>query len=213
MKHAKGLVFKQKHLALRNAWEVYSNHPERATPATVAEQIGYRTTLREFIRFVEDDSLKINDITPEITDKFAKHLRLRSQALIMELIAVFFKRYNIELPDKFEKDLKRFESVIGLIEKSPGHKWKIQDLARKTGLKRVQFSTRFKRVFSMPHAKLIMRKRLEHARYLLLNSNRTLEDIANELGFSDAFHFSKSFKSGIGLSPKEFRARRILSQP
>ena len=75
VKHAKGLVFKQKHLALRNAWEVYSNHPERATPATVAEQIGYRTTLREFIRFVEDDSLRINDITPEIADKFAQNLR------------------------------------------------------------------------------------------------------------------------------------------
>jgi integrase len=75
VKHAKGLVIKQKNLALRNAWEVYSKHPDRATPATVAEQIGYRTTLREFIRFAKDDSLLINDISPETADEFAKHLR------------------------------------------------------------------------------------------------------------------------------------------
>lgn len=138
---------------------------------------------------------------------------LWSQALIMELIAFFFQRYNIELPGKFEKDLKRFESVIALIEKSPGHKWKIPVLARETGLGRVRFSTEFKRVFAMSPAKFIMSKRLEQARYLILNSNRTLEDIADDLGFSDAFHLSKSFKSGIGISPKEFRTQHKTILP
>ena len=75
VKHAKGLVSKQKQLALKDAWEIYSQHPERATPATVAEQIGYRTSFNELITFVDDDNAKINDITPEITDKFAQHLR------------------------------------------------------------------------------------------------------------------------------------------
>lgn len=138
---------------------------------------------------------------------------LKKQALIMELISVSFQRYNIELPERFEKDLKRFEPVVGLIQKIPGKKWNVPELARRSELGRVQFSTEFKRVFGMPPAKFIMRKRLEHARYLLLNSNRTLADIAEELGFSDAFHFSKSFKSGIGLSPKEFRAHRCFDQP
>jgi integrase len=75
VKHARGLIKLKKSLPLANAWEVYSNHPDRATPATVAEQIAYRTTLTEFINFVGDDSLQINKITPEITDKFAQYLR------------------------------------------------------------------------------------------------------------------------------------------
>jgi len=75
VKHAKGMTSKQKQLALQDAWEVYIEHPDRATPATVAEQIGYRTSFKEFISFLKDDSLKINDITPQITDKFAQHLR------------------------------------------------------------------------------------------------------------------------------------------
>ena len=75
VKHAKGLASKQKQLLLKDAWEIYSQHPERATPATVAEQIGYRTSFKELITFVNDDNAKISDITPEVTDKFAQHLR------------------------------------------------------------------------------------------------------------------------------------------
>lgn len=75
VKHAKNLARKRKQLALKDAWGVYSNHPERATPATVAEQIAYRSSFKQFVDFVNDDNLTINDITPEITDKFARHLR------------------------------------------------------------------------------------------------------------------------------------------
>ena len=160
-----------------------------------------------------DDSLveKLKLLSQEDVETVADDLR--SQALITEIIAIVFQRYNIELPEQFEKDLKRFEAVIQLIENSPRRKWRIPELARQVGLGQVQFSKEFKRVFGIPPAKFIMSKRLEHARYMLLNSNRTLEDIADSLGFSDAFHFSKSFKAGIGLSPKEFRIRRSLNQP
>jgi len=75
VKHAKGMVSKQKQLKLQNIWETYSNHPERATPATVAEQLAYKATLNEFIAFVKNDNSVVNDITPEITDKYANSMR------------------------------------------------------------------------------------------------------------------------------------------
>jgi AraC-like DNA-binding protein len=131
----------------------------------------------------------------------------------MEIIASFFKRYDIKLPERFKKDIRRFEAIASLVEDSPGNKWSIQELAAKSGFGRVRFSTEFKRVFGVPPAKFIMRKRLERARYLLLATGRTLEDIAEELGFSDAFHLSKSFKADTGLSPKEFRKSRHINQP
>jgi len=74
VKLAKGMVSKQKQLELQNIWETYSNHPERATPATVAEQIAYKATLNEFLDFVGDYKF-VNDITPEITDKYANSMR------------------------------------------------------------------------------------------------------------------------------------------
>ena len=75
IKHAKGMVSKQKQLKLQDIWETYSNHPERATPATVAEQLAYKATLNEFINFVKNDNSVVNDITPKITDKYANSMR------------------------------------------------------------------------------------------------------------------------------------------
>jgi integrase len=75
VKQARGLAARKKSLLLANIWEVYSKHPERATPATVHEQNSYRSTLNEFLGFVDNDSLEIADITPEIVDSFAHYLR------------------------------------------------------------------------------------------------------------------------------------------
>ena len=75
VKYAKGLASKQKTLRICDAWDIYSKHPERATPATVSEQNAYKSTFQEFQIFLKDDSTSIHDITPEIADKYAQYLR------------------------------------------------------------------------------------------------------------------------------------------
>ena len=50
--------------------------------------------------------------------------------------------------------------------------------------------------------------RIEKAKYLLCASNFTLDCIAEELGFSDARHFSHLFKKIEGISPGAFRQKR-----
>jgi integrase len=73
--HARGLIAKRRNLDLRSVWDVYSQHPDRAIPATIHEQKSYESTLDEFIAFIGDESKDINEISPEITDKFAQHMR------------------------------------------------------------------------------------------------------------------------------------------
>jgi len=117
VKHAKGFASKQKCLELNNAWEVYSKHPERATPATIAGQIAYRTTFAEFINFVGDDTLQIKNITPEITDRFAQHLRKSGIAVythnrkIKQLTKIFtvLKDYRDSNNPFIAKSLRRKE--------------------------------------------------------------------------------------------------------
>ncbi len=80
VQHARGLVKHKKSLLLADAWEVYSTHPERATPATVSEQGAYKATWKEFIEFA-GSTLEINDITPEVADNFAQKLRVNDLAV------------------------------------------------------------------------------------------------------------------------------------
>jgi integrase len=76
VKEARRLTDRKKLLLLSDAWDTYSKHPDRATPATVHEQKSYKATLQEFFRFVNaPDGMAIRDITPAITNEFADHLR------------------------------------------------------------------------------------------------------------------------------------------
>ena len=47
--------------------------------------------------------------------------------------------------------------------------------------------------------------RCEQAKNMLTNSNLSIGEIANSVGFSDALYFSRMFKKSIGISPLEYR--------
>ena len=46
---------------------------------------------------------------------------------------------------------------------------------------------------------------MEKAKYRLLNSNDTVNEIAYSLGFEYPQYFNRLFKSKIGMTPMEFR--------
>lgn len=82
VKHAKGLAVKRKSLRLADAWDAYSRHPERATPATAHEWESYRTTLEEFLRFVAPGIKDVAEVTRQTADDFAQHMRKTSISVV-----------------------------------------------------------------------------------------------------------------------------------
>ncbi len=63
-------------------------------------------------------------------------------------------------------------------------------------------------------ARWILERRLERAGRLLTDprqASRTVTDIAFSVGFKDASHFTRAFKNGQGLGPREYR--RTYSGP
>ena len=47
--------------------------------------------------------------------------------------------------------------------------------------------------------------RMRQARKLLMDTNLTVKEIAGRVGFPDPFHFSRSFRNAVGISPAQFR--------
>ena len=60
----------------------------------------------------------------------------------------------------------------------------------------------------LPPSKYIKKYRLTIAKQLLLTTDIPISAIAEQTGFSDQFHFSKTFKSALGLSPSDYREKR-----
>lgn len=64
----------------------------------------------------------------------------------------------------------------------------------------------FKKETGITFVHYVTQKRLEDAKELLTTTKKPLTDIALEVGFNDTFHFIKTFKKFIGMTPGQYRA-------
>lgn len=63
----------------------------------------------------------------------------------------------------------------------------------------------FKKESGVTFVHYITQKRLEDAKELLVTTKKPLTDIALEVGFNDTFHFIKTFKRFVGVTPGQYR--------
>jgi hypothetical protein len=81
----KGFSRQAQNLPLADGWRKYEIHPDRATPHTVSEQLSYKATYDEFVRFFSTPQANsrrkhalitsISQLTPEVCEEFAAYLR------------------------------------------------------------------------------------------------------------------------------------------
>ena len=87
----------------------------------------------------------------------------------------------------------------------------LRDMSRVAYLSAFHFNRVFHQITGLPPAKFISAMRLEEAKRLLLNTNRSITDISFEVGYTSLSTFTRRFNQRVGLGPREFRylAERI----
>lgn len=101
-----------------------------------------------------------------------------------------------------------YAAVLSAIDRHLDGRLRIDDLAEIAGQGRTAFCEQFSQQFGLPPHRFIVERRIERAKQLL-QSERTITDIAYELGFSSASHFSTTFKANTGMTPKAFMQQRL----
>lgn len=79
-------------------------------------------------------------------------------------------------------------------------------IASKMGLERSQFYRKIKSLTNYAPVELIRRLRLQRGRELLLTTDRTVAEIAYEIGFSTPAYFTKCYRDAYGETPSQARA-------
>ncbi|MDL5054371.1 helix-turn-helix transcriptional regulator [Geitlerinema calcuttense] len=82
---------------------------------------------------------------------------------------------------------------------------RLKQLAARVGLSVPHFCFEFKRHFGVSAIDYVIQLRLHQASFLLKNRNRTVADIAAEVGYEDLYYFSKLYKKYYGYSPRSIR--------
>lgn len=99
----------------------------------------------------------------------------------------------------------QMEQVRAILERDFARKISLQDLARRSRLSAPAFSRRFKGALGVSPQELLLQTRLDYARQLLLQSDETLEFIAQKCGFANGFYLSRQWTKRYGIAPARFR--------
>jgi AraC family transcriptional regulator len=96
--------------------------------------------------------------------------------------------------------------VIDFIEESLGQDISLTALAALTGTGVDVFARNFKASVGVPPYRYVLERRLRRAQALLTDGNRSIADIAFEVGFSSQAHFTAQFSKVINMSPAVYRS-------
>lgn len=102
----------------------------------------------------------------------------------------------------------RVTKAIELMESNIGLAFSVEEIARRLGIGAWELNRAFQRQANESPSAAYRTMRLAHGHWLLLNTSRTITEIAFECGFSDAAHFSRWFKRAYQSPPSKFRKTR-----
>jgi AraC-like DNA-binding protein len=102
--------------------------------------------------------------------------------------------------------------ALRTIQEDPRSPWTVADLAARAHLSRAAFARRFTELTGQPPLTYLTWWRMTIAARLLQTTDEPLIAIADRVGYSTEYAFSKAFKRELGVAPSRYRARARLSR-
>ena len=130
---------------------------------------------------------------------------------LLDLLLVSTLRAWFDRPDAMPPGWYRAQSdpVVGrallLIQHNPDRPWTLASLAAAVGMSRAGLARRFGNLVGEPPMTFLTTWRLALAADLLSETSDTLDHIARQVGYSNAFALSAAFRRERGMSPREHR--------
>jgi len=171
----------------------------------LAQDIGARV-LRDLLSISERCFRVDIGATAILADIESRLRRREADALALHTLLCRFLEMTIVGGRRYtETDPPRFAPVVAYIDEHLDRTLRVADLAQVAGLSESRFKFAFKRAFGVSPAEYVTRERIEQAKYRLRVSDKSITDIAIDLGFSTPQYFSYVFRRFTGDSPKVFR--------
>ena len=122
--------------------------------------------------------------------------KLAGETVSSQPVRVPSKDIDNEFYNRF---LEIFKTEMGNADLS------VDMIASRMGLERSQFYRKIKALTNYAPVELMRRLRLQQGLILLTSSDRTISEIAYEIGFSTPAYFTKCYREAYGVTPTETR--------
>jgi len=86
------------------------------------------------------------------------------------------------------------------------------EMAKHVNMSLSYFSQCFKQIVGKTYTDYLRDIRMEHAKNYLMHTSKTIQWIAEEVGYNDEKYFSRLFKEYVGMLPSDYRAGHKLDR-
>ncbi|MDH5381247.1 MAG: helix-turn-helix transcriptional regulator [Cyclobacteriaceae bacterium] len=196
-------------------------HPDLVLGTPLAKQIGecgfFSYNLSEALHLSTEERLTILDLLSKIenelkhpVDKHSKKLITANISLFLDYCERFYDRQFITRQHVNSGILARFEELMNgyFYSEKPYSEGlpSVGYFADQLNLSANYFGDVVKKETGKSPQEFIQNKLIDIAKDKIFDSEKSVKEIAFELGFKYPQHFNRLFKKKVGITPKEFRA-------
>ncbi|WP_434725485.1 GlxA family transcriptional regulator [Mesorhizobium sp. RIZ17] len=139
-----------------------------------------------------------------------RHIGIRAEKNALEVLQIDRARSPRHIqprkPLSVDCSDTRIQAALIVMEGNIETTLSISELSAAVGLSRRQLERLFMKTIKTSPASAYRRVRLERARHLLAETGTSLLDIAIEVGFENASHFTRAFRETFGVTPSHLRS-------
>jgi AraC family transcriptional regulator len=123
----------------------------------------------------------------------------------IELARLQFNGPGVRAPDSGRLGTAQTKLVLEFIRENLHRDISLSDLAGVAGLSRFHFTRAFRRTTGLAPYRFILSARVERAKSSLVNSDKSMFEISQSLGFGNQGQFAAAFRKMVGITPSQFR--------
>lgn len=171
----------------------------------------YREEQSHFLLFKADDDSTIKKLVQDIiieSNTSQKYSNVYANSLVQQLFYMMMRRYsNTILYYGDEPSLKEHAQFSMILEYVQHHYATVtlSSLAEFFHYSESYLSRLFKKNINIGFNKIIQNLKLEKAEELLTQTDMTIAEITEKIGYDSPDYFTKSFKKYYGSTPSEYR--------
>src|SRR5690606_25962239 len=152
----------------------------------------------------------VNYAKMEKARKFDPERRLQRQSHYMQDIWLMYceqsemEQWSSERRENKDPDPLMVKAA-GLIQKQAFQTFQLKQVAAALSISSVRLTQKFKEEYGITPIQYLTSVRLEKAKTLLLETNLTLEQIAETIGYQNGFYVNRLFMKHMKITPSAYR--------
>lgn len=149
----------------------------------------------------------------ELFDSLHQPLNLNNRLLVQSNIFRTFHQLIQEYPSTKGQQkagsYEHFNQAVQLMKDNLEKGYNVSDVTAALHLSRSYVHTIFKKFTESSPQQFLLNLRIDEAKEILKETDYSIQAVASLVGYKDQFTFSKAFKRIVGVSPQEFRLKKI----